>query len=74
MGDGVQSELDVAVADRVEAAQWESDETALSAALDDMRATTAPNTYGEFRDDGSLATWLHNPEVTHDLLFVGSEA
>ncbi|QCB94794.1 ETEC_3214 domain-containing protein [Cellulomonas shaoxiangyii] len=60
--------------ERLVAAQDASDEAARVAALDDLRATTTPNTYGEFRDDGPLGAWLHDPAVVHDLLFVGSES
>ncbi|MBO3095959.1 hypothetical protein [Cellulomonas dongxiuzhuiae] len=38
-----------------------------------IRGTTVPNTYGEYRDDGPLAQWLHDPENVHGLLFEGSE-
>ncbi|KGM02828.1 ETEC_3214 domain-containing protein [Cellulomonas cellasea] len=74
VGEGLQSQFDLDAFQRLEAAQEAAaDGAAFSAALDDMRTATAPNTYGEFRDDGPLATWLHDPEVIHDLLFAGSE-
>jgi hypothetical protein len=69
-GDGFGPEA----AARFVAAQEAGDEAAIAVALDGLRASTTPNTYGEFRDDGPLATWLHDPEVFQDLLFVGSEA
>src|SRR5699024_3797287 len=38
-----------------------------------LRQGTAPNTFGEFRDDGSVGRWLRDPQVVQGLLFVNTE-
>ncbi len=77
--DGVDSPIDVATAGHLADARDGGGpdlqaNPAYARALTQIRATTRPNTYGEYRDDGPLAAWLQDPENVQGLLFEGSEA
>lgn len=37
--------------------------------LAELRSATAPSTYGEFRDEGAVGSWLHDADVVQVLLF-----